>query len=159
MNANELLKSVSHAVEAIDLEAVKTRLMNAASGEGWSRDKADAVEREYRRFLCMSRMYPDVELAPYEDVDMFWHYHILDTRKYAADCMHAFGHFLHHCPQAETNDEEADTQRRLDSGKRLAMLYEATFGEADPAIRAGTTQAVALCICNSNWQDKTPALQ
>lgn len=154
MNANELMKSVSNAVEAIDLAAVKARLMNAANGEGWSQDKADSVEREYRRFLCMSKMYPDVELAPFEDVDMFWHYHILDTRKYAADCAQAFGHFLHHCPQADTHDDEADTRRRLESGKRLATLYAATFGEADPGTRAGTTQTVGLCICNSNWTDK-----
>lgn len=159
MNANELLKSVSNAVEALDLEAVKTRLMNAANGEGWDKEKAEGVEREYRRFLCMSKMYPDAELAPYEDVDMFWHYHILDTVKYAADCNQAFGHFLHHSPRADANGDEADTQRRSESGKRMGMLYEATFGEADPGTRDGASQTVSLCICSSLSPDKTAALQ
>jgi hypothetical protein len=159
MNANELLKSVSNAVEAIDLAPIKARLTNVASGEGWSPDRADGVEREYRRFLCMSKMYPDAELAPYEDVDTFWHYHILDTMKYAADCHQAFGHFLHHCPRADARGDEADVQRRSESGKRLGMLYEATFGEADPVARAGLSQAVGNCICSSQCPDKTAALQ
>lgn len=148
MNANELLKSVQHAVEALDLDSIKTRLMNAASGEGWSREQADTAAQEYRRFLCLNKMYPDVELAPYEDVDMFWHYHILDTRKYAADCKLVFGYFLHHCPHAIANGED-DMQRRIESGKRIGILYEATFGSADPATHARMAQATAPCICAS----------
>jgi hypothetical protein len=148
MNANELLNSVQHAVGTLDLDPVKTRLMNGASGEGWSQAKADDIEQEYRRFLCLTRMYPDVELAPYEDVDTFWHYHILDTVKYAADCTRLFGYFLHHCPHAIANEDD-DALRRIESGKRIGILYEASFGVADPAMRSGLAQASAPCICGS----------
>lgn len=148
MNANELLKSVQTAVETLDLNPIKTRLMNTASGEGWSHTRTDEAEQEYRRFLCLHKMYPDVALAPYEDVDMFWHYHILDTRKYAADCALVFGYFLHHCPHALLDDVD-DTQRRIASGKLLEVLYEATFGAAVPAMGAGLPQATGPCLCGT----------
>jgi hypothetical protein len=125
MNANDLF----NAVMQLDLEPIKTKLMHVESGEGWSLEKADAVEKEYRRFLCLMKMYPDEDTAPLIDVDTFWHYHILDTMKYAADCEQAFGYFLHHYPYVGMRGED-DEQFRIDSGNRMAELYEATFGEA-----------------------------
>ena len=97
MNTNDLLK----AVMELDLEPIKMKLMHVASGEGWSLEKANAVEKEYRRFLCLTKMYPEEDTAPLVDVDTFWHYHILDTMKYAADCEQAFGYFVHHSPSLE----------------------------------------------------------
>ena len=125
MNTNDLL----NAVMQLDLEPIKMKLMHVESGEGWSLDKANAVEKEYRRFLCLMKLYPEEDTAPLVDVDTFWHYHILDTMKYAADCEQAFGYFLHHYPYVGMRGED-DEQFRLDSGKRMGELYEATFGEA-----------------------------
>ncbi|SDC76155.1 hypothetical protein SAMN05428966_102280 [Massilia sp. PDC64] len=143
MNTNDLFK----AVMQLDLEPIKMKLMHAASGEGWSLEKANAVEKEYRRFLCLMKMYPDEDTAPLVDVDTFWHYHILDTMKYAADCEQAFGYFLHHYPYVGMGGED-DEQFRLDSGDRMRELYEATFGETYPGAAAATerTQAdTAFC--------------
>jgi putative hemolysin len=126
----------------LDLEPIKMKLMHVASGEGWSLEKANAVEKEYRRFLCLMKMYPDENTAPLVDVDTFWHYHILDTMKYAADCQKAFGYFLHHYPYVGMGDED-DEQFRLDSGDRMRVLYEATFGEAYPGTAAATERAQA----------------
>jgi hypothetical protein len=127
MNTNDLI----NAVMQLDLEPIKLKLMHVASGEGWSQHKADAVEKEYRRFLCLMKMYPEEDTAPLVDVDTFWHYHILDTMKYAADCEQAFGYFLHHYPYVGMRGED-DEQFRLDSGDRMRELYEATFGESYP---------------------------
>jgi hypothetical protein len=127
------------AVMQLDLEPIKKKLMHAASGEGWSLEKANAVEKEYRRFLCLMKMYPDEDTAPLVDVDTFWHYHILDTMKYAADCERVFGYFLHHYPYVGMGDED-DEQFRLDSGDRMRTLYEATFGEPYPGAAAATAQ-------------------
>ncbi|WP_198118458.1 glycine-rich domain-containing protein [Massilia rhizosphaerae] len=118
------------AVMQLDLEPIKMKLMHA-SGQGWSLEKANAVEKEYRRFLCLMKMHPNEDTAPLVDVDTFWHYHILDTMKYAADCEQVFGYFLHHYPYVGMHGEE-DDQFRLDSGERMRTLYEATFGEAYP---------------------------
>jgi hypothetical protein len=140
------------AVMELDLEPIKAKLMHAASGEGWSREKADAVEQEYRRFLCLMKMYPHEQTAPLVDVDTFWHYHILDTMKYAQDCERAFGYFLHHYPYVGMRGGD-DAQVRIDSGERMRTLYEATFGEAYPAMQADSA------FCAGPWpsQDKVPA--
>jgi hypothetical protein len=143
MNANDLFK----AVMQLDLEPIKMKLMHVASGEGWSLEKANAVEKEYRRFLCLMKMYPEEDTAPLVDVDTFWHYHILDTMKYAADCEQAFGYFLHHYPYVGMRGDD-DEQFRLDSGNRMRELYEATFGEAYPGAEAEETPAARAAGAN-----------
>ncbi len=116
------------AIAALDLEPIKVKLMHQESGEGWSLERANAVEFEYRRFLFLMKKYPNEQTAPLVDVDTFWHYHILDTMKYAADCEAVFGYFLHHFPYIglRGEDDEAAHQR---VGRRMQELYEATFGE------------------------------
>jgi len=128
MNMNDLFA----AVMALDLAPIKFKLMHVESGEGWSLAKADAVEKEYRRFLCLMKLYPEEDTAPLVDVDTFWHYHILDTMKYASDCQQAFGYFLHHYPYVGMRSDN-DEQFRIDSGDRMRTLYETTFGEAYPS--------------------------
>jgi hypothetical protein len=137
MNANDLFKSVMQ----LDLDPIKTKLMHVASGEGWSLEKANAVEKEYRRFLCLMKLFPNESTAPLVDVDTFWHYHILDTMKYAVDCEQVFGYFLHHDPHVGMDGTHEDEQFRLDSGKRMGELYESLFGEAYPA----SITATAYC--------------
>jgi len=117
------------AIDALDLEPIKVKLMHGASGEGWSLERANAVEFEYRRFLHLMQRYPNEQTAPLADVDTFWHYHILDTLKYAADCEAVFGYFLHHFPYIGLRGED-DEAAHVRVGQRMAELYEATFGEA-----------------------------
>jgi hypothetical protein len=116
-------------IAALDFEPIKAKLMHKESGEGWSRAYADTVEFGYRRFLYLVKKFPNEPVAPLFDVDVFWHYHILDTRKYAVDCDQVFGYFLHHCPSSGTKGEGDETARDR-SGARMQELYEATFGEA-----------------------------
>lgn len=117
------------AIEALDLEPIKVKLMHPTSGEGWSLARANAVEFEYRRFLQLMRRYPNEQTALLADVDTFWHYHILDTVKYAADCDAVFGYFLHHFPYLGMRGAaDAATLERL--GQRMGQLYEAMFGES-----------------------------
>jgi hypothetical protein len=121
------------AINDLDLDPIKVKLMHKESGEGWSLEKANAVEAEYRRFLILMKKFPTEQTAPLFDVDTFWHYHILDTMKYATDCEAVFGYFLHHFPYIglRGEDDEAAHQR---IGARMKELYEETFGE--PYIRA-----------------------
>ena len=120
------------AFEALDLAPIKMKLMHVESGEGWSALRADAVETEYRRFLFLMKKYPDAEASPTVDVDIFWHYHILDTMKYARDCEAVFGYFLHHYPYvgigAGANDDD-----HAAGGQRMREIYEAEFGAARAA--------------------------
>jgi hypothetical protein len=125
MNMNDLFKVVME----LDLDPIKVKLMHVDSGESWSQVKANLVEKEYRRFLWLMKMYPNESIAPLVDVDIFWHYHILDTMKYARDCEQVFGYFLHHYPYIGMRGKD-DEQFRLDSGERMRTLYEATFGDS-----------------------------
>ncbi|MTV38113.1 glycine-rich domain-containing protein-like [Duganella radicis] len=117
-----------HAINALDLEPIKVKLMHEESGEGWTLERANAVEFEYRRFLFLMKKFPNEQTAPLVDVDTFWHYHILDTMKYAADCAAVFGHFLHHFPYIGLRGED-DEAAHIRVGMRMKELYEDTFGE------------------------------
>jgi len=123
MNAQDM-----HAIAALDLEPIKVKLMHEESGEGWTLERANAVEFEYRRFLILMKKFPNEQTAPLVDVDTFWHYHILDTMKYAADCDAVFGHFLHHFPYIGLRGED-DEAAHIRVGLRMKELYEDTFGE------------------------------
>ncbi|MBA5605281.1 glycine-rich domain-containing protein-like [Duganella sp. FT3S] len=133
------------AIADLDLEPIKVKLMHEESGEGWSLEQVNAVEFEYRRFLYLMKTFPQEQTAPLMDVDIFWHYHILDTMKYAADCEAVFGYFLHHFPYIGLRGED-DEQVHHRVGERMRELYEATFGEsydrsARPAYSGAAVQA------------------
>jgi hypothetical protein len=114
------------AIAALDLDPIKVKLMHKESGEGWSLEKANAVEFEYRRFLLLMKKYPQEQTAPLFDVDTFWHYHILDTMKYAVDCEAVFGHFLHHFPYIGLRGEDDEAAHNR-VGERMKELYEQEF--------------------------------
>jgi hypothetical protein len=120
-------KSEFAVFEALDLAPIKMKLMHVESGEGWSERRATAVEAEYRRFLFLTKTYPDEMVSPTMDVDMFWHYHILDTMKYARDCDALFGTFLHHYPYVGMGAGSDDSER-VQAGDRMREMYEAQFG-------------------------------
>ena len=114
-------------IAALDLNPIKTKLMHKESGEGWSLEHANAIETEYRRFLYLMTAFPHVEMAPRVDVDTFWHYHILDTMKYARDCEQAFGYFVHHYPYLGMMGENS-MEMLQQAGERMRELYESSFG-------------------------------
>jgi hypothetical protein len=141
------------AIDALDLHSVCTRLMHPNAGHGWSRDRTAEAERGYRAFLVLAKMFPHEALAPAADVDAFWHFHILDTSKYAADCEKTFGYFLHHAPDAAPADSAEDVAVRAAMSARTHALYQASFGAITPAAdaaycaltaRAGDTAYCAL---------------
>lgn len=139
MISNDKMK----AIASLDLDPIKAKLMHVESGEGWSAEKANAVETEYRRFLCLMKLYPQEQTAPLVDVDTFWHYHILDTVKYAADCAQAFGYFLHHYPYLGMAGEDDEAQRQA-GAQRMQELYEQTFG-GSYLQAAAALQRAAFC--------------
>ena len=68
--------------------------------------------------------------------------HILDTRKYAADCEATFGHFLHHFPYLGLRG--ADDMKALASAfDAMQQLYLKEFGE--PMSKASAKRDAAFC--------------
>jgi len=130
------------AIVELDLDPIKVKLMHQESGEGWTLQQASAVEAEYRRFLFLMKTFPTELAAPNMDVDTFWHYHILDTMKYAQDCQEIFGHFLHHFPYVGLRGED-DLAAHHRLGERMRELYEDTFGEPYPGNPASVPESMA----------------
>ncbi len=120
-------EQVVAAIQALDLDPIKFKLMDPEEGQGWSREYVDQMAIEYKRFLTLSVKYPEETIAPSKDVDKFWHGHILDTMKYAEDCQNVFGYFLHHFPYFGMRGEE-DAANLAEAGNTTNRLYEKEFG-------------------------------
>jgi hypothetical protein len=119
--------SKDKAISNLDLETIKLKLMRGKPGAAWSRERVDAAEKEYRRFLLLMKMYPNELAAPSLDVDRFWHHHIIDTEKYARDCQAVFGYFLHRYPYLGLVEQDAASPR-VQAGARMRQLYRDVFG-------------------------------
>jgi hypothetical protein len=135
-------------INSLNLDRIKLKLMHGQSGEGWDHARADAAEAEYRRFLYLTRKYPEERMAPSVEVDTFWHYHILDTVKYAEDCEQVFGAYLHHDPYVGIGEgsSPADQARAAD---RMREIYDAEFGAAN----ASDSPSPAAAWCTFTTDD------
>jgi hypothetical protein len=141
-STSRTLEQTLAAIQALDLEPIKFKATRAEDGYGWTPEYADRMEQSYKRYLMLQAKYPGLTLAPDQDTDRFWHMHILDTRKYAADCEATFGHFLHHFPYLGLRGEE--DARALDQAFALMQSLQAReFGAAEHP--EGATQASAWC--------------
>ena len=150
---------VISAIQALNLESVKVRVMDPELGEGWSREYADSIEVAYKNYLTMLVKYQDdaENILLSKDVDEFWHTHILQTMKYADDCENVFGKFLHHEPHVG-EVTAADCEKRAALADKTRQLYEQEFGAAQYAeaawsggvIKAGNAAFSAASIRAEN---------
>lgn len=100
-----------------------------AEEQGWSPGFAEAVSREYRRFLYLAAA-SDEPVTPSIAVDKAWHLHLTYTRHYwDVLCRDILGKPLHHEPGLGGADEDGRFQRQYEA---TLMLYAATFGFAPP---------------------------
>jgi len=139
--ATSRLEHVMAEVESLDLEPIQFKIGCKEDGYGWTREHAERIELAYRRFLMLRAKFPQHQIAPTRDIDAFWHAHILDTRKYAADCQHIFGEFVHHYPYLGLLGD----QDKLDqAAATLCQLFVSEFGEEVPNNARGPA-GVAWC--------------
>jgi hypothetical protein len=125
----EDLEEVRRYVEAIDFTMMKKKMESKEHGGlGWSRRRLDYAERLYKNWLFLQRKHEGVSMPPSEDIDAFWHWHILDTRAYHRDTAAIFGYYVHHFPYFGMRGE-GDFQDLLDAWERTQELYLAEFGE------------------------------
>ncbi|MEM7048406.1 MAG: glycine-rich domain-containing protein-like [Acidobacteriota bacterium] len=116
-------------LDHLDFEMIKLKLQDVEEGQGWSSARCDEVEKSYKRFLALKRAYPDKDIVPNRDVDIFWHQHILDTERYAEDCQVIFGKFLHHYPYFGMQGDD-DYLRLCAAFDETADLYSLHFSES-----------------------------
>lgn len=93
-------------LEALNLQSIAARLMHREVGLGWSQEQVELAIARYKMFLHLMYLYPKQPIIPTREMDIVWHFHILDTRKYAYDCGILFGYFLHHRPSSGEKSEE-----------------------------------------------------
>lgn len=113
-------------MSGLDLGPVRFKLMNQEEGEGWDKQTCDVVEKAYRMFLALCAAYPSKNIVPTKLVDKMWHYHILDTRKYADDCSQYLGRFLHHFPYFGMRGSDDKAELMLCS-QETRTLYMSEF--------------------------------
>jgi hypothetical protein len=143
------VEEIIAAIQALDLDPIKFKLMDREEGHGWSREYVDRMETEYKRFLMLLAAHPDQTLAPSKDVDRFWHGHILDTLKYAEDCDRVFGCFLHHFPYFGMRGAE-DAANLAKAAEITEGLYLRQFGEgSEREAPAAEIQASGPAYCSA----------
>lgn len=128
---------------SLNLSNVKMKLADAEEGPGLADDEIALMESEYRKFLALHLMYPDMDVVPCKVVDEMWHRHILDTAAYRVDCEAIFGQFLDHFPYFGMRGEE-DAKALNDAYADTLDRYRAAFGEP-PADTWVTVDASSKC--------------
>lgn len=133
------------AIADLDLTAIKFKLM---TDKGWPVAKLERVELLYKRFLTLIALHPSRALVPNDDVDEFWHAHILDTRKYAADMQQCLGYFLHHFPYFGLRSDE-DRSEMNRAFAETVQLYEDKFGIGEPRYISSASQ-ISGVVCGND---------
>ena len=151
-NSSKPVAQIVSAIQALDLDLIKVKLMGTDEGHGWSREYADRMEVAYKRFLTLLVTHPETTVAPSKEIDKFWHGHILDTMKYAEDCQQVFGYFLHHFPYFGLRGAD-DAAQLSQAGQDMERLYQQEFGEPMPSeasaaycMAAKPTAKAAYCM-------------
>lgn len=94
----------------------------AMTRNNWSKDYANKVLFEYKRFLKLRHKYKNV--SPSNDVDELWHQHILNVKNYCNYCVVIFGDIIDHNPADAYN--QVERQERI---KNTIKHYVTEFGE------------------------------
>ena len=138
-----------HAIDALDFTRLKAK-MAQRYGDTLTTEAIDRAEADYRRFLKLCAKYPDAPIVPTEEVDEFWHLHILDTQRYGEDCEQIFGAMLHHDPYIGMVPGEDQVRHRAlaDASQVLtAQEFGGSGTEAAYCVRALSQEgAAAYCV-------------
>lgn len=123
----EMITTENQLVE-IDLRPIFFKMQCEGETLNGEEINFDVAERTYRQFLTLHAGHPERTLVPSELIDLVWHFHILDTRKYAADCERIFGRYLHHDPYFGIGSDESYEENQR-AWRETQELWEAEFGE------------------------------
>jgi hypothetical protein len=135
------------AIDELEFGRIKAKLLHRHNG-GWSPKTVARAEHGYRQFLKLSAKYPNVAIVPSEEVDQFWHAHILDTKRYALDCERLFGFVLHHNPYVGIDgaDDEAHL-RELATATGELMAREFGTASADSGVYCAISVGAEPAYC------------
>lgn len=116
---------VSLQLPTFDLSYVVEQLARKDEFRTWTPERFSNAVLDYQRYLALCKHIPGEMFAPSMDADEIWHRHMLNSRRYTADCNAYFGYYLHHEPsEVHPTKEQRATERR-----RMAQIYVEAFGE------------------------------
>ena len=126
-------------IAALDLVPVREKVTKR---NGWDEARARVLEAEYRDFLVLLAENDGRTISPWsDDLDLFWHEHILDTRRYAQDCDRIFGHLIQHDPHIDARPSHHEETRRVTLVLREAQLRAREERRRAAAASSTTTTA------------------
>lgn len=104
-NTNPIsLEEAQEYIGNLDLTYVVNRMSSNPRKTGWSKKEALVCCKMYKNYLFLLKKYPDKVIPPSQQIDEFWHEHILFTRRYHEDSLRIFGKYLHHEPGKGTKE-------------------------------------------------------
>ncbi len=119
-----MVEKVYSQILELDLNIILSRLKNK---EVVPLEYLSTIERNYKQWLTLTKCYPKESLVPSQMVDIIWHEHILDTKRYQEDCNQIFGYYLHHNPCDALTEQEKE-ELHLNFSK-TRELWEKHFDE------------------------------
>jgi hypothetical protein len=146
------------AIDELDFSRMRAKLLHGKDS-GWTTESVARAEYGYRLFLKLTAKYPGAAVVPNEEVDRFWHAHILDTQRYMSDCERLFGSMLHHNPYVGIDGAEDEKHlHELAAATRDLMAREFGAACADKpaycAITAGSEGKAAYCAVTAGSEAK-----
>lgn len=93
----------------------------------WTDKYTREVLFEYERFLILRES--DNQLSPSDDIDRFWHIHILCSQHYTEYCLSKFNKYIHHNAL-----DSMDQPARLHRLSNTLNEYTKHFGDANKLI-------------------------
>lgn len=136
------LEEATTYIKAIDFTSIINKMHQHY---GWNRKHAVILSEMYRKFLFLTKKYGyDEKLPPSEEIDEFWHNHILDTHQYRKDCQAIFGQYLDHYPYFGIDGKTTYTDLN-NAFERTQQLYSAEFpGEIIYQVRGPLAKFIAV---------------
>ena len=139
------MKVFTEKLKQLDFGPIAYKLMHKSDGLGWSREKTTQAISRYLMFLTLIHLYPNRQFVPSIEIDCVWHFHIIDTIKYAQDCQILFGRFIHHFPYFGSRDA-ADRKNLEIIFEQTQVLVQEHFGAdaltGENAIKAADCQPI-----------------
>ncbi len=135
----------TNKLKLLDLRSIAYQLMYSEEGERLNFEQTNRAIHLYLMFLCLIYLYPNRKLVPNQEIDRVWHYHILDTMKYAQDCEMLFGRFIHHFPYFGKRgqvDRQNLVAANLDTQKLFQEHFEIDLGVGEESSQMTDCQPV-----------------
>ena len=125
-------------VEELNFDRLKWKIVRGSNNI--TDEIVQIAEQEYKRFLTISILNPDVGLAPTPLMDEMWHALILDTANYMADCELLFGKYIHHNPDFGPYSPSEAKSKIHTSSKTTIRLYNELYNENPSFIIEGSSK-------------------